>query len=37
MRSRAQIRALLTTPEQRERFEAILREPKPNDKRETSK
>jgi hypothetical protein len=25
------------TPEQRERFEAILREPKPNDKRETSK
>ena len=37
MRSRAQIRALLTTPEQRERFEEILREPKPNDKRETSK
>jgi hypothetical protein len=37
LRSRAQIRALLTTPEQRERFEAILREPKPNDKRETSK
>ena len=37
MRSRAQIRALLTTPEERERFEAILREPKPNDKRETSK
>ena len=37
LRSRAQIRALLTTPEQRERFEAILREPKPNDKRESSK
>ena len=37
LRSRAQIRALLATPEQRERFEAILREPKPNDKRETSK
>ena len=37
MRSRAQIRALLTTPEQRERFEEILREPKPNDKREPSK
>lgn len=37
LRSRAQIRALLTTPEQRERFEAILREPRPNEKRETSK
>src|SRR5215204_1128948 len=35
-RGRAQIRALLT-PEQRERFEAILREPRPNEKRETSK
>lgn len=35
-RGRAQIRALLT-PEQRERFEAILREPRPNDKRENSK
>jgi len=35
-RGRAQIRALLT-PEQRERFEAILREPRPNDKRETPK
>lgn len=40
MRARAQMRALLTTPEQRERFEAILREPRPNDrndKRENSK
>lgn len=37
LRARAQMRALLTTPEQRERFEAILREPKPNEKRETSK
>jgi hypothetical protein len=35
-RSRAQMRALLTTPEQRARFEAIL-QPRPNDKRETSK
>ena len=35
-RGRAQIRALLT-PEQLERFEAILREPRPNDKRENSK
>ena len=35
-RSRAQMRALLTTPEQRERFEAII-QPRPNDKRETSK
>jgi hypothetical protein len=38
-RGRAQIRALLT-PQQRERFEAILREPRPNDrndKREKSK
>jgi heavy-metal resistance protein len=35
-RSRAQMRALLTTPEQRNRFEAIL-QPRPNDKRETSK
>ena len=37
LRARAQMRALLTTPEQRERFEAILREPRQNDKRETSK
>lgn len=37
LRARAQMRALLTTPEQRERFEAILREPRPNDKRENSK
>ena len=36
MRSRAQMRALLT-PEQLERFEAILAEPRPNDKRENSK
>jgi hypothetical protein len=35
-RSRAQMRALLT-PAQLERFEAILREPRPNEKRETSK
>jgi hypothetical protein len=35
-RSRAQMRALLTTPQQRERFEAII-QPRPNDKRETSK
>ena len=35
-RGRAQIRALLT-PEQLERFEAILREPRPNDKRENTK
>ena len=35
-RSRAQMRALLTTPEQRARFEAIL-QPRPNEKRETSK
>ena len=37
LRARAQMRALLTTPEQRERFEAILNEPRPNDKRENSK
>jgi hypothetical protein len=36
LRARAQMRTLLT-PEQRERFEAILREPKPNDRRENSK
>jgi len=35
-RSRAQMRALLTTPEQRERFETII-QPRPNEKRETSK
>jgi hypothetical protein len=35
-RSRAQMRALLTTPEQRSRFEAII-QPRPNEKRETSK
>jgi hypothetical protein len=38
-RSRAQMRALLTTPDQRERFEAII-QPRPNEKnekRETSK
>ena len=35
-RSRAQMRALLTTPEQRARFEAIM-QPRPNEKRETSK
>jgi hypothetical protein len=35
-RGRAQVRALLT-PDQRERFEAILREPRPNEKRENSK
>jgi hypothetical protein len=35
-RSRAQMRALLTTPEQRARFEAII-QPRPNEKRETSK
>ena len=35
-RSRAQMRALLTTPEQRARFEAII-QPRPNDKRETCK
>ena len=36
-RSRAQMRALLTSPEQRERFEAIIQQPRPNEKRETSK
>jgi Spy/CpxP family protein refolding chaperone len=36
LRARAQMRTLLT-PEQRERFEDILREPKPNDRRENSK
>ena len=35
-RSHAQMRALLTTPQQRERFEAIL-QTRPNEKRETSK
>jgi len=35
-RSRAQMRALLTTSEQRQRFEAII-QPRPNEKRETSK
>ena len=35
-RSRAQMRALLTTPEQRARFEAII-QPRANEKRETSK
>jgi hypothetical protein len=35
-RSRAQMRALLTTPKQRERFEMII-QPRPNEKRETSK
>jgi hypothetical protein len=35
-RSRAQMRALLTTEKQRERFEAII-QPRPNEKRETSK
>ena len=35
-RSRAQMRALLTTSEQRERFEAII-QPRPNEKRETQK
>jgi hypothetical protein len=35
-RGRAQIRALLT-PQQLERFEAILREPRPGEKRETPK
>jgi len=36
-RSRAQMRSLLTTAEQRERFEAIIQQPRPNEKRETSK
>jgi hypothetical protein len=35
-RSRAQLRALLTTSEQRARFEAII-QPRPNEKRETQK
>ena len=35
-RSRAQMRALLTS-EQRERFEAIIQQPRATDKRETSK
>jgi hypothetical protein len=35
-RSRAQMRALLTTPDQRARFEAII-QPRPNEKRETPK
>ena len=35
-RGRAQIRGLLT-PKQLERFEAILREPRPGEKRETPK
>jgi hypothetical protein len=35
-RSRAQMRALLTTEKQRERFEAII-QPRPIEKRETSK
>lgn len=37
LRARAQMRALLATPEQRERFEAILSEPRQNEKREKSK
>jgi len=36
-RSRAQMRALLRTSEQRERFEVIIQQPRPNEKRETSK
>jgi len=36
-RSRAQMRSLLTTAEQRERFEVIIQQPRPNEKRETSK
>jgi Spy/CpxP family protein refolding chaperone len=36
-RSRAQMRALLTSPEQRQRFEAIIQQPRPNEKRETTK
>ena len=36
MRSRAQLRALLTTPEQRARYDAIIAD-RPNEKRETSK
>jgi hypothetical protein len=35
-RGRAQMRALLTTPEQIERFEKII-QPRPNEKRETQK
>jgi hypothetical protein len=35
-RSRAQLRALLTTPEQRARYDAIIAD-RPNEKRETSK
>jgi hypothetical protein len=37
LRARAQMRALLTTPEQRERFEAIINAPRSNDKRENPK
>ncbi len=36
-RSRAQMRALLTTPEQRAKYDAIIAAPRPNEKRETSK
>jgi hypothetical protein len=35
-RSRAQLRALLTSPEQRARYDAIIAD-RPNEKRETSK
>jgi len=35
-RSRAQLRALLTTPEQRARYDALIAD-RPNEKRETSK
>jgi len=37
LRARAQMRSLLTTHDQRERFEAILNAPRSNDKRENSK
>jgi hypothetical protein len=36
VRSRAQLRALLTTPEQRARYDAIIAD-RPNEKRETQK
>ena len=36
MRSRTQMRALLTTPEQRARYDAIIAD-RPNEKRETQK
>jgi len=36
-RSRAQLRALLATPEQRAKYDAIIAAPRPTEKRETSK